>query len=147
MERKTIIGLAAAGLVVIGGAVAWADESPTPKQADAVAAPAEGALARAQDPQAAHAQQDAAPGQAAEAAGREETMMHEDMAASRAHRMGMEHGAQQMHNEMMSDRPMPQAMQGSGAQGGAPMKMGDNCSGSDCKPGDPPPAPMAMGHM
>lgn len=146
MERKTIIALAAVGLLAVGGAVAWADESSTPKQADAAAAPTDAALARPQDPQAAHAgQQDRAPGHSEVAADRDKKM-HEEM-GSRAHQMGMEHGAQEMHEKMMGDRPMPQAMQGSGTQGGAPMKMGDTCSGSDCKPGDPSPAPMPMGHM
>ena len=75
--------------------------------------------------------------------------MHEEMMSSRAHEMGMEHGARQMHDEMR-DRQMPQQMSGmpaSGAQAGAPMKMGDPCSGSGCKAGDPAPAPMPMGHM
>ena len=148
MERKMVIGLAAQGLLTVGGVVAWADEAPTPK-ADAATAPVDAALADAQDPQAAHAQQQAAAPAHSAVAADSKARMHEEMVSSRAHQMGMEHGAQQMHDEMTRDRQMPQQMGGmpaAGAQGGGAMKMGNPCSGSGCKAGDAAPAPMPMGH-
>ncbi len=148
MERKIVIGLAALGLVAVGGVVAWADEAPTPEPAVTAHTSTDPAPAAAQRQQASDAPQpDSSAGHSAVADNGEK--MHEEMMSSRAHEMGMEHGARQMHDEMR-DRQMPQQMSGmpaSGAQAGAPMKMGDPCSGSGCKAGDPGPAPMPMGHM
>lgn len=64
-----------------------------------------------------------------------------------AHRQGMDHGAEQMHDGMMQDHQMgmqnmPQGMNGMGPQGGQkamPMKPGkDCCAGKGMKPTDKP---------
>lgn len=148
MQRNTAIGLAAVALLAIGGAVVWADEAPTP--ADAVSAPVDAPLATPGDPQGAGPRHQGAAGQQAVAAAVPEDNMHEEMMTGQAHEMAREHGAREMHEEMMRDRQMPPQTSGmptSGAQGGAAMNMGDPCSGSGCKAGDSAPVPMPMGHM